>query len=134
MTSVSVDDGIWNAAKQFPNHISFMAFWNRVKGFLYDMAAEWVHAEGDDIAVYSISNSNDLVGRAMLETSLNEKVTEAVDHQRVCLVDNGFDDLELLLSCANLEFLLKEDGGLLIVVADDLVDNVFPVTGYRLVK
>jgi len=127
MTSISVNDCVGNSPKQLADHVSLVAFRNRVESLLYDMAAEWVHTQRDDIAMNGISDSNDLVGRAMLETSLNKEVAKSVDHERVSLVDDGFHDLELLLSSANLQLLLQEDGSLLIVVADDLVDNILPV-------
>lgn len=63
----------------------------------------------------------------MLEASLDQEVSEAIDHERVSLSNNGLDNLVFLLRSSDLEFLLEENGGLLVVVADDLVDNVLPV-------
>ena len=70
----------------------------------------------------------------MLKAALHEEVAEAVDHQRIRLCNDGLYDLILLLRRADLELLLQEDGGLLIIVADDLVDNVFPVTAHVAVE
>lgn len=44
-------------------------------------------------------------------------------------MDDGLNDLVLLLSSANFELLLQEDRSLLIIVADDLVNDVLPVAG-----
>ena len=63
----------------------------------------------------------------MLEAPLDQKVSEAVDHKRVGLRNDCFDDLILLIGRANLELLLEEDGCLLVIVADDLVDDILPV-------
>ena len=134
MTGIAMDDSVRDTSKKLADHIGLVALWDRVESLLDDVAAEGVHAESDDIAMNSLCDSNDLVRGAMLEAALDKEVAEAVDHQRVCLVDDGLDDLELLLSCANLELLLQEYGSLLIIVADDLVDDVLPVAGDRLVK
>lgn len=63
----------------------------------------------------------------MLEAALDQEVSKAVDHEGVCLSNNGLDDLVFLLRSSDLELLLEENGSLLVVVADDLVDNVLPV-------
>ena len=109
MTSITMDDGVRDPAKKFPNHVSFVAFWNRVEAFLDDVAAKRVHAKSNHIATNSVCDSNDLVWCAMLEATLYKEVAEAVDHQRVCLIDDRLNNFELLLSCANLELLLQED-------------------------
>lgn len=70
----------------------------------------------------------------MLEATLDEEIAEAVDHKRIRLVDDSVDDLKLLVGCGDLELLLKEDGGLLIVVADNLVDDVLPVAAHATVE
>jgi hypothetical protein len=81
----------------------------------------------------------------VLEATLYKEIAKAVDHQGVRLADDSLNNFELLLSGADLEFLLfismiqmhcqeslthllQEDGRLLIIVADDLVDNILPVT------
>ncbi len=70
----------------------------------------------------------------MLKASLDQEVAEAVDHQWIGLCHNRLDDVILLLSCADLELLLKEDRSLLIIVAHDLVNNVLPVAINSTVK
>ena len=70
----------------------------------------------------------------MLETTLHEEISEAIDHQRISLSNNSFNDLVLLLHRADFELLLQEDGGLLVVVANDLVDDIFPVTGHATIQ
>lgn len=66
----------------------------------------------------------------MLEATLDEEVAETVDHKWVGLVDDGLNDLELLLRCAKFQLLLKEDGSLLVIAAHDLVDDVAPVAAH----
>lgn len=127
MTSISVNDCVRNATKQFSNHVSFVFLRDRVESLLDDMAAERVHTEGNDIAVDSVSDSNDLVGRAMLETSLDKEIAKAINHERVRLINDGLHDFELLLRSTNFELLLQENGSLLVIVADYLVDDVLPV-------
>ena len=134
MTSIAMDDSVGNASKKLSDHVSLVALWNGVKSLLDDVAAESVHTEGYDVAMYGFCDSDDLVRCAVLEATLNEEVAEAVDHQRVCLVDDGLNNLKLLLSCAHLELLLQEDGRLLIIVAHNLVNNILPVAGDGLVK
>lgn len=63
----------------------------------------------------------------MLETALDEKVAEAVDHERVGLGNNSLDNFIFLLGGAHLELLLKEDRCLLVVVAHNLVNDVLPI-------
>ena len=62
------------------------------------------------------------------EAALNQKVAKTVDHQWVGLSNDGLDDIELLLDCAYLQFLLQKDRSLLIVVANNLVHDVTPIT------
>lgn len=63
----------------------------------------------------------------MFEAALYQKVAKAIYHQRVSLCNDGLDNLEFLFHGANLELLLQENGSLLVVIADDFVDDVFPV-------
>lgn len=63
----------------------------------------------------------------MLEAALDKEVSKAVYHERICLSNNGFDYLVFLLRSSNFELLLKENRSLLVVVADDLVDNILPI-------
>jgi hypothetical protein len=44
------------------------------------------------------------------------------------LCNNSLNYIILLLSSANFELLLEEDGSLLIIIADDFIDNILPVT------
>ena len=63
----------------------------------------------------------------MLEAPLDQKVSKSIDHERIGLSDNGFDDVELLLRSSHLELLLEKDRCLLVVVADDLINDILPV-------
>jgi hypothetical protein len=74
-----------------------------------------------------IGNSNDLLGASVFKTALDEKVAETVDHQRIRLADDRPNDVVFLFSRADFELLLQENGRLLIVVADYLVHDVFPI-------
>lgn len=134
MASVAVNDCVWNATKQLADHVSLVVLGDRVEGLLDNVAAKGIHAEGQHIAVDGVGNGDDLLWSAMFEAALNEEVAEAIDHQRVCLINNGADDLKLLLSGADFELLLKEDGSLLVVTAHDLVHDILPVAGDSLVK
>ena len=109
------------------DHDSFVVFGYGVEGFLDDMAAKCIHAEAQGITTDGIGNGNHLLWCSMLEATLHEEVAKAIDHQRVSLGDNSFDDLILLLDCADFELLLQEDGCLLVVIANNLVNDVFPV-------
>lgn len=115
--------------QQFMNHHCFVLFGNTVKGFLNHMAAEWIHAETQCVPSDSISNSNNLLGSSVFEATLDQKVPKPIDHKGIGLVHYGFDNLVLLFSGAHFEFLLEENGGLLVITAYDLVHNVFPVAG-----
>lgn len=134
MACITVDDSVRDASKQLTNHVSLVILRDRVKGLLDDVTAEGIHAEGKHIAVDGVGDGNDLLRCAMLEAALNEEVTETVNHERIRLVNDGADNLELLLSSADLELLLQEDGGLLIVAANNFVHDVLPVAGDSLVK
>lgn len=70
----------------------------------------------------------------MLEASLDEKVAKAIDHEWIGLGNNRFNDVEFLLWRSNLELLLKEDRCLLVVVADNLVNDILPVAVDAAVK
>lgn len=109
MTSISVYDCVRNSSEQLTNHVGFVALWNGIKCLLDDMTTERIHAQGYDIAMDGVSDSNDLIGRAMLEASLDEEVAKTIDHERVGLVNDGFDDFKLLFGSSNLQLLLQED-------------------------
>lgn len=98
------------------------------------MATEWVHAEAESVAADCVGNRDYLFRGSVLKAALNEEVPKSIDHQGIRLIDNGFNDVVLLFSSPNLQFLLKEDRRLLIVAANDFVDYVFPVTGHALIK
>lgn len=91
------------------------------------MAAKRIHRQAEGVSTNGLSNLDDLLGSSVLEATLNQKVSEAVDHQRMGLKDNGIHNLILLVGRTDLKLLLEKDGGLLIVVANNLVNNVLPV-------
>ena len=130
MAGIAVNDGLRDTTKQLVDHGRLVFLWHAVKSFLNDMATESVHAQGKRITTDSLSDGNDLLLRAMLEAALYKKVAKAIDHESIRLGDDRFDYLILLLGCTNFELLLEEYGGLLIVVADDLVDDVLPVAAH----
>jgi hypothetical protein len=98
------------------------------------MASEWIEAEGESVTMNSIGNCYDLLRSAVFEAALDQKIAKAIDHKRICLVDNGFDNFELLLGCADFQLLLQKDGSLLVIVTDDFVHNIFPIAGRSFVK
>jgi hypothetical protein len=128
MTGITVNDSLWYTAKKFVDHYSLVVFGNRVKCLLNDMASKSIHGEIQGIAADGLSDLNHLVRCSVFEAALHEEIAKAVNHQRVSLSNNSFDNIELLLIGANFEFLLKEDGSLLIIIANDFVNNVLPVT------
>jgi hypothetical protein len=134
MTSVSMNHSFWDSTKKFTDHLSLVVLWNRIECLLNNVTTESIHAERENIAVNGVGDRNDLIRCAVLEAALDQEVAEAVDHQRVSLIDDGLDDFVLLLCSANLELLLKKDRSLLIIAANDLIDDVFPITRNRLVQ
>ena len=70
----------------------------------------------------------------MLEATLNQKIAKAINHERIGLSNNGFDDIILLLCSTNFELLLEENRSLLVIIANNLVDNVLPVAVDSAVK
>ncbi len=127
VAGVSMNYRLGNPAEQFVNHDGLVIFRHRIEGLLDNMAAEGVHREAERVAPDCFCDLDDLLWRPMLKAALDQKVAEAIDHQGVGLGDDGFDDLVLLLWGTNLELLLEENRGLLVVVTDDLVDNVLPI-------
>lgn len=101
-----MNDSFWYSPQKFMDHDRFMLFWDAVKGLLYHMATERIHTQAQGIPFDSIGDCNDLVGSSMFEAALDEKVPEAVYHERIGLVYNCLYDFILLLSCPNLELLL----------------------------
>jgi hypothetical protein len=134
VTGVSVNHGLWNTAKELVHHHNSILFRNRVKGLLNDVASKRIHAEAKSVAADRVGNSDDLLWGTMLEATLDQEITEAVDHQGIGLSNDCFDNLEFLLRSANLELLLEKDGSLLIIAMNDLVNDEFPVTVDCLVK
>lgn len=122
-----MNHSLWDSSQKLVDHDGLVLLWHRIECLLNDVTAERVHREVEGIAPDGLCNLYDLLRCAVLETALDKEVPEAIDHQRIGLGDNGFDDVILLLRRANLELLLEEDGRLLIVVTDNLVDDVFPV-------
>ena len=127
VASVAVDDSLGNVAEQFANHMALVVLWDGIKGLLDNMAAKGVHRKVKCMAAYGLGDLDDLFRGTMLKAALNEKISEAVDHQSMGLKNDRIDNLVLLIRSAHLELLLEEDGGLLIIVTHNLVDDVFPV-------
>lgn len=124
VAGVAVDDRLGDTTQEFMNHDGLVLLGNRVKGLLDNVAAKRVHGQAERVATNSLSNADDLLRRPMLEAALDQKVSEAVDHQGVRLRDNGLDDIVLLLGGSHFELLLEKDGRLLVVVANNLVNDV----------
>lgn len=127
MASIPVNDSLRYAAQKLMDHHGLVVLGNRVKGFLDNMAAKGIHRQAEGVSTNGLSNLDDLLGSSVLEATLNQEVSEAVDHQRMGLKDNGIHNLILLVGRTDLKLLLEKDGGLLIVVANNLVNNVLPV-------
>lgn len=128
MASVAVDYCLGDPAEKLVYHHCFVFLWYAVEGFLDNMATEWIHAQGESVAPDCVGNGHDLLGGTMFKAALDEEISESVYHERVRLISNRLDDVEFLFSCADFEFLLEEDGCLLVVTADDLFNYVFPIT------
>lgn len=134
MTCIAVDHSLRDPSQKLVDHDRLVLLWNGVECLLNDVAAEGVHRKAEGIASDGLRNFDDLLRRAMLKAALDEEVPETIDHQRIGLRDDCFNNVILLLGRANLELLLEEDGCLLVVVADNLVDNVLPVAVHIAVK
>ena len=127
MASVAMDDSLWDATKQLMYHDGLVFFWDSIESLLNDVASEGVHAQAQCVATDGVCNRDDLVWCSMLEASLYKEVSESIDHQRVGLSNDCLNDFEFLLDRADLELLLQEDRSLLVIVANDLVNNVLPI-------
>lgn len=134
MASVAVNDRLRDASKKLMYHDGFVLLWHRVERFLNDVAPKGIHAQSKSVTANSLSDQDHLFGRAMLKAALNEKVPEAVDHERVRLVNDSLNDLMLLFTSADFELLLQKDGGLLVIVADNFVDDILPVAAHGAVQ
>ena len=128
MARIPVNDCFRDPAQKFMHHDCFVFLRHAVKGLLDYMAAERIHAEAQSVTLNSIRNCDDLLRSSVFETTLDKEVSESIHHERVSLLDDGFDDVEFLLCCADFELLLQEYRGLLVIVANNLVDYVFPIT------
>ena len=129
-----MDYRLGNPAQKLVYHNCLIFFGNRIECLLHNMTTKSVHAQVQRITANGVRDGNDLFWSSMLEAALDEEVAKAVDHEWICLGDNGLHNLILLFDCANFKLLLQEDGSLLVVVAYDLVDNVFPVARHIAVK
>jgi len=127
MASITVNNSLWNTTKEFMDHDCLVIFRNRIESLLNDVAAESIHRQVQSVASNGLSDLDDLFRSSVLEAALNQEVTKAIDHQWISLCDNSLNYIILLLSSANFELLLEKDGSLLIIIADDLIDNILPV-------
>lgn len=134
MASVAVDYRLGNPAEKFVDHQCFVFLWHAVEGFLDNMATKWIHAQGESVAPDGVGNGHDLLGGAMFKAALDEEITEPIYHERIRLASNRLDYIVFLFSCADFELLLEENGCLLVITADDLVNDVFPITRDVLVE
>lgn len=134
MACIAMNHGLWNPAEKFVDHNSFVLLRDTVQGLLNYMTPKRIHAQIKRAASDRIGDRDNLLGSAMLETALDEKIPEAVDHERIGLADNSLNDVESMLDCSYLQLLLEKNGRLLIVIADNLVHYVFPVTRDVLIK
>lgn len=91
------------------------------------MASKRIHREAEGVTTNGFSNLDNLLRRSVLKAALNQKVSKAIDHQRIGLGSNRLDNVILLIRGAHFELLLEEDGCLLVVAADDLVNNILLV-------
>ena len=87
------------------------------------MTTKHVHRKIDDISPDGSRDSIDLILCAVFETSLHEKVAESVDHEGVTLTDDGVDDFVFLGGGCEFEFLLEEEGGLLVALDNDFFND-----------
>ena len=134
VAGVAVNDGLGDATEKLVDHDGLVLLRNAVESLLDNVAAKGIHAQVEGVAADSTSDGDDLLRVAVLKAALDQEIAEAVDHERVSLLDDGLDDLILLLLSTNLELLLQEDGSLLVVALDDLVDDVLPVAAHVAVK
>lgn len=127
VASIAVNDSLRDTAKKLVHEERLPFLRNRVEGFLDDMATKWIHRKVEGVPTDGLRNLDDLVGKTMLEASLDQEIAEPIDHERESLGHDGLNNVVLLLWGADLKLLLQENGGLLIIVANNLVDNVLPV-------
>lgn len=106
MASIAVNHRLWDSAEKLVYHHSFILLWHAVKGLLDDMTAKRIHAQSEGISSDCIGNGHNLFRGSMLKTTLDEEVTESIDHKWVRLSSNRLDDIKLLFSCTDFELLL----------------------------
>ena len=106
MARVAMNDSLRDPSKELMDHDSFVVLGNRVECFLDDMASEGVHRKVESISTDSFGNLNHLLGCTVLKAALNQEIAESIDHKRICLRDDSFNDLVLLLRSADFELLL----------------------------
>lgn len=116
------------------HHDSLLILRDTIERLLDDVASKRIHAQVEGVASDRTRDGDNLIGCSMLEATLDEEVSKAIYHQGVCLADNCLDDIKLLVGCAHFQLLLQENGCLLIVVAYNLVHDVFPIAGDILVE
>lgn len=122
-----MNDSLGNSTKELMDHDSFVVLWDRIKSLLDNVATKCIHGEIQSITPNSFGNLDDLLRCAMLKATLDQKVAKTVNHEWISLGNDCLDNIILLLSGTDLELLLEEDRSLLVVVANDLVNNVLPV-------
>lgn len=127
MARIAVNHSLRDPPQKLVDHDRLVLLRDGVECLLNDVAAERVHRKTESIASDGLCNFDDLLRSAMLKAALDEEVSETIDHQGIGLGDDRFDNVILLLGRANLELLLEEDGCLLVIVANNLVDDVLPV-------
>lgn len=134
MASVAVNNCLGNPPQQLMDHDRLVVLGNRIECLLHHVATKRIHRQVECIAADGLGNLDDLLWSTVFKTALNQEVAKPVDHQRVGLRNNGLNNVVLLLGSSNLQLLLQEDGGLLVIVADNLVNDVLPVASDIAVK
>src|SRR3954470_6686977 len=71
MASISMNDGLRNAAEQFTNHVCLVLLRHGIKGLLDHVASECIHAEGENVTTSGIGNCHDLLRSAVFEAALD---------------------------------------------------------------
>lgn len=120
--------GFWDPSKQFTDHSCLEFLWNTIECLLDNMTSECVHTQGHCVTPNGRRYAVNLILRSMLEAPLNKEISKSINHQLVCLCNNSLYNSVLLFDRANLELLLQEYGCLLIIIADNLINNIFPIT------
>jgi len=134
MACIPMDHSFGNPAQKFVDHNGFVFFWHTVECLLDHMATKRIHTEAQSIALDSIRNGNNLLRGSVFEAALDKKVSKPIYHERVRLLYDGFDYIIFLLCGPNFELLLQKYRGLLVIVANDLVHYILPITGNVLIE